>query len=291
MVECREVLLFPRRAKRRGGSPWCRRRAASASQQARAVDADVGELVEMRHGDIERLAAAHREPGDGAMRPVGHHAIVLLHVRHDVADKISDELVARGSPARCRRAAPAAARVGVAGRHHDDHRLRLARRDQVVEDEVRPAHRGPRVVAVAGAVQQVEDRVFARARFIARRRVDVHAPGAPERGGLVVHRRDGTVRHGLRVHQVRSRHRGDAPRRGVRFTDRRVPRIDHADAVHDEHVSIRARLDDARRQFPDAVGPLDELRVGSRRRGNIPAAQPHRRRVRRVEAKRNPSIS
>jgi hypothetical protein len=36
--------------------------------------------------------------------------------------------------------------------HHDDQRLRLARRDQVVEDGLGMAGAGPAVIAVAGAV-------------------------------------------------------------------------------------------------------------------------------------------
>ena len=85
--ELRGVLLLPLL----GGRAHARRRAAGAAgaaggagaagagavggrmlhagegaDQAGAVDADVGELLEVREGDVQRLAAAHREAGDGA---------------------------------------------------------------------------------------------------------------------------------------------------------------------------------------------------------------------------------
>ena len=123
------------------------------------------------------------------------------------------------------------------------------------------ADRRPRIVAIPGAVQQVEDRVLVLAGFIARRRVDVHAPRAPERGGVIEDLRDGAVRDVLGVHHVRARHGGDAPRRGVRFADRRVARIDHADAVDDVDIAIGPRLDGAGGHLPDAVRRLGELRL------------------------------
>jgi hypothetical protein len=52
--------------------------------------------------------------------------------------------------------------------------VRLARRDHVVEDDVGAAHRYPRVLITAAAVQQVEHRVPRGARLVAGRRVDAH---------------------------------------------------------------------------------------------------------------------
>src|SRR6266849_6278515 len=52
----------------------------------------------MGNADVERLTSPHREARDRAMRPVGHHAVVRLDVRHHVLDEIVDELVARGAP-------------------------------------------------------------------------------------------------------------------------------------------------------------------------------------------------
>jgi hypothetical protein len=40
-------------------------------------------------------------------------------------------------------------------RHHDNHRLRLARGDQIVEDEACATDRRPGLVDIAGAVQEV----------------------------------------------------------------------------------------------------------------------------------------
>ena len=58
-VERGEILLLPRRAKLRRRCAGRRRGAAPATtaEQARAVDADVGELIEMGHADVERLAS------------------------------------------------------------------------------------------------------------------------------------------------------------------------------------------------------------------------------------------
>ena len=49
--------------------------------------------------------------------------------------------------------------VAVAERHHDQHRLRLAAGDEVVENHVGPTDRGPGGRVVAEAVQKVQDRV------------------------------------------------------------------------------------------------------------------------------------
>ena len=79
-------------------------------------------------------------------------------------------------------------------RHHDDHRLRLLRGDEVVEDELgvaAPAGVGarPRGVVVAAAVVQVEHRIPRLAvGLVARRQVDVHPllfPGVVRVGRLL----------------------------------------------------------------------------------------------------------
>ena len=76
-------------------------------------------------------------------------------------------------------------KVSVAGRHDHHHRLGFLRRNQVVEDETGAAHRGPRIVAIAGAVQQIKDGIFLGAGLVAGRRVDVHAPEFAEAFGII----------------------------------------------------------------------------------------------------------
>ena len=149
-------------------------------------------------------------PAIAAVRPVGQHAIVRLDVRHEVRQEIPREVVGGEAAVGGRRRTaaaprpPAWRRVRVPGGHHHDHRLRLLRGDQVVEDEARAADRRPGLVGVAGAVQQVEHRILLRARLVARRRVDVHAPELAERRRIVGHGRDRAVRHLLRVEDVRA---------------------------------------------------------------------------------------
>ena len=66
------------------------------------------------------------------------------------------------------------------GRHDDDHRLGFSGGDQIVENEIRPADRGPRIVAVARAVEQIENGIFVLPGLISRRRVDMHPSRSPE---------------------------------------------------------------------------------------------------------------
>jgi hypothetical protein len=149
----------------------------------------VRELREVPEGNVERLAPAHRESGNRAVRAIRENPVVPLHVRHDVVDEFERERVdgrrAGGSRrgARRRSARRGARHRGLMpGRHHDDHRHGLFCRDQVVEDEARPPHRRPRIVGVAGAMQQVEDRVLLIPRLVSGRSVHVHPPGRLQNG-------------------------------------------------------------------------------------------------------------
>ncbi len=168
--------------------------------------------------------------------------------------------------------------VDVTGRHHDDHRLRLVRRDQVVEDEARAADRGPRIVDVAGAVQQIEHGITLAVRLVSGRRVHVHAPDAAERGRVVVDRGDRAVRHVLRVEHVRAGHDGKAVDRGVGLARHRIARIDDRNAVDDEDVAI------------GAGGQRADRRVPTRRRRPWSAAAA-RRRGRRCQGCRRDSAA
>ena len=62
----------------------------------------------------------------------------------------------------------------------------------------------------------------------------------------------------------------------IRFADRGVARIDHADPVDDIHISICARFNGAGGHLPHAIGSFLEVRVRPRRRRDITAAQRHR---------------
>ena len=158
-----------------------------------------------------------------------------------------------------RGASPACRLTRVAGRHHDDHRLGLLRRDEVVQDESRASDRGPRVVGVAGTVEQIEDGELAAAQFVARRRVDMHAANLLQRRRIVGDGRDRAVGHIPGIHEVGPGHVHEAPDVVVRLADRRAARIDHRHAVHVEVVAVRTRL-----QRPD--GDLPHAVVGLRHR-------------------------
>ena len=114
----------------------------------------------------------------------------------------------------------------MAGGHDHDHRPRLARRDQVVEDHAGAADGGPRVVAIARPVQQVEDRVLALALLVARRRVDVHPAELLQRRGVIGDLRDRAVGHVLQVEGLRARDEDQAPGVGVRLAGGGVARVD-----------------------------------------------------------------
>src|SRR5262249_38288581 len=142
----------------------------------------------------------------------------------------------------------------------DDHRLRLVRRDQVVEDEAGAAHRAPRVVDVAGAVQQVEHRIAIAARVVAGRRVDMRTADGPGRGGVVVDRRGRTVRNVLRVENIRAGYDREAVHRRVRLARRRIARVDDGDAIDVEDVAIRAGWERTERPLPHALTVPGQLR-------------------------------
>src|SRR5579862_9590156 len=64
--------------------------------------------------------------------------------------------------------------VSVAERYHDDHRLRLPRLNEVVEDKIRAAHGRPPIRAIAVAMQQEKNGIrLLGVRVVVGRRVDV----------------------------------------------------------------------------------------------------------------------
>ena len=84
----------------------------------------------------------------------------------------------------------------VSQRHHDDHGLGLALRNQVVEDDVGAADSRPSAGVVAVAVQQIQDWVGRlRRRIVSRRGVDVIIPLVIGHCRLIAMMMDLTVRH------------------------------------------------------------------------------------------------
>ena len=166
-------------------------------------------------------------------------------------DEILDEIVVEIRNARRTRWTLKTERTGVPGRHHDHHRLGFLGRDQVVHDEARAANRGPRIVRIARAVEQVKDRILLRAGLVAGRRVDVHAAELAEAFRIVRDARDGAVRHVLGFHEIGAGNIHHAPGVAVRFADRRAARVHHRNAVDIEVVAIGARIDRPDRDLPN----------------------------------------
>src|SRR5262249_42954094 len=78
----------------------CCRIAGKFADKPRTVHADIGETVEMRNGDVECLASAHRQTGHGGVSAFGQHTIVLLDVWHDVVDEVFREIILGGKESR-----------------------------------------------------------------------------------------------------------------------------------------------------------------------------------------------
>ena len=132
-------------------------------------------------------------------------------------------------------------------RHHHDHGLRFLRRNQIVQDESGAAHRRPGIVAVARAMQQIEDRKLPASHLVSRRRVDMHAPEPRERRRVVSHGCHRAVRHVGRVHEFCAGHIDQAPVVGIRLAHRWISRVHGRNAIHHEGVSVRAGIDRVRR--------------------------------------------
>src|ERR1043166_1586312 len=134
------ALLEGRTGWRRIGST-----TAKITEEARAEHARVRELIEMRYCNVQSLAPAHRKSRDGAMRAVLVHTVVLFDIGHDVCREILDKLIRRRP---CSSSSSRSKREGarMSCGHHDHHRFRAMRGQQVVEDEAGAADRGPGIV-------------------------------------------------------------------------------------------------------------------------------------------------
>src|SRR5215468_11699121 len=71
------------------------RRAHKRAEQTGTVDADVGELFQMRRRDVQRLVASHRKPRNRTTVAIRQDAVILFDIRHDVRDEILRELIWR----------------------------------------------------------------------------------------------------------------------------------------------------------------------------------------------------
>ena len=145
---------------------------------------------------------------------------------------------------------------GVAVRHHHDHRLRLALRDEVVKDLGGAAELHPRLLVSAHSVQKVKHRVSGLSVvFITCRSVDRHPAPHSKRRAVIPDLRHRPVWHVTDFVKVSlsaadneyARDRGHIPY----LID--IRRVVHTLAVHYEGVAVKLRLKRGTGIFPDTV--------------------------------------
>ena len=179
-------------------------------------------------------------------------------------------------------------------RHRDDHRQRLAFRNQVVGDEPRAAVDVPRRRQLTAAAEQVQHRILS-VPVVVGRRVDVHLALPVQDSRVVDVSSDVAMRDGLRVVVGRPVAVDDdrAVTRLIGKSGQRVVRIHHRHAVHDETIDVEIRLQWADRQRPDAIAALLEWnrRVAlADRQEDRTTAQRHRSRVGRPQTERDRAV-
>ena len=64
----------------------CRRRLPGVG--SRREPADIGERLRVNQADVQRLAAAHRKAGQGAVIAIGIYGVVRIDVRDDVLEQV-----------------------------------------------------------------------------------------------------------------------------------------------------------------------------------------------------------
>ncbi len=113
----------------------------------------------MGQPEVERLAAAHRQAGEGPVLAVGLDRVVRLDRRDHVLEQV---LLERREGRRGGVDVPLGPVVllGAAVGHDHDHGHGLPLGDQVVEEEIRLGEALPFRLVAADAVQQVEHRVL-----------------------------------------------------------------------------------------------------------------------------------
>ena len=128
----------------------------------------------------------------------------------------------------------------VAQRHNHDHRLYFPLRDEIVENDVGAAHRGPCACVVAKTVQQIQHGIrFFRRGIVARRSIDVVVALIVGHGRLIKVMMHFAARHIL--HFPRQRRIGDVHEIFRRNQIRHQPvivGIERAHSVDDKRISV-----------------------------------------------------
>src|SRR5687768_7501805 len=120
---------------------------AGNAEHAGTEDTEIRKLLELRHADVQSLAAAHGESRHRAMLTIGVNAIILFNMWNDIVEEIIGEFV--DSWTRAARSK----RARVAGGHHHQHRFRFFCGDEIIHDEPGAADAGPGIVRVRSAMK------------------------------------------------------------------------------------------------------------------------------------------
>ena len=155
------------------------------------------------------MTTAHRQTADGAVPLVLGHLVVALHILHDVHEALihrGDGLLVdaahkRGLVHATRPLAGSSLAVGIAVRHHHNHRLGLARGNQVVQYLCGATQFTPGILVATGTVHQVHHGVVL-ALVVACRGVDGHAALHLQRGAVIPHLGQITMPHFIHAIEV-----------------------------------------------------------------------------------------
>ena len=200
----------------------------------------------MRHCDLERLHAAHREARHRAMFTVGERAERAVDGRDQVVDHHllegrEDETERAPRPRWLRRLLTRFHRVTFV--HDNDHRHSLLRGDQVVQDQVRAPLFRPARLILAAAVLQVQHGI-PRLQIVVVIRWRVHERPPPRRHRLrvvaeVAHLSVWRVLHRVIVHP--RLWNLDAAELPPHPEERVATRVRHRHAVHPQLVIVEPR--------------------------------------------------
>mgnify|MGYP003291120470 CR=1 FL=1 len=233
--------------------------------EAGAEESDVVEGLGVVQRELEGVAAAHREAGNGPACGGLYRTVVLVDEGDDVLEVGFEGGVEGAAVVWLEHTFGGLAGGGlvlaVAVGHNDDHRLGLALGDEVVEDLRGAAGAEPGLLIAAHTVEEVEDGVSGLAALVAGRGVNGHTAVHPEHVGVVPDPGDGAVRDVLDdvvvgaaagddevVHQV-----GDVA------LDVGVGRVVEGEAVDVEAEVVELALEGLGGVFPDAAGGLFQL--------------------------------
>ena len=225
-----------------------------------AVRAEVRELVEIGQAAGETLIATTGETTDGAMVAIVDGAIVTLHVWHEVFCEVVAKHIAHTHAHHAALWRRWQELSGVAVGQHDDHLLRLALSQEVVEDVVHASHLVIDLLRVGRSADEVEDRIALVGILllvVCRWQIDDGVVGALEALGIVMDVLHLAMRHFLDVVRQRARlgrNLQEAVLEALVGEILRTERIHHADPIDHKAVGVHVGGSRAECRSPNPVG-------------------------------------